>query len=67
MFLGELSEETALSGVDQGALLALVAYIAIVGGCAALLWRRYRDGRRVSEHGVRAGPPGPVRSTMRAQ
>ncbi len=42
VFLGELSGDTALSGVAGGAAMAVAAYVAIVGACLVVLWRRYR-------------------------
>jgi ABC-2 type transport system permease protein len=42
IFLGHVSRNSPLSGVQHGALLALLVYIAVVLAGAAVLLRRYR-------------------------
>ena len=42
VFLGEIDREFDLSGVDNGGLMAIVLYAAIVVAGIAVLLRRYR-------------------------
>jgi hypothetical protein len=42
VFLGEIDREFDLSGVDNGGLMAVVLYAAIVLAGIAVLLRRYR-------------------------
>ncbi|CAN5665803.1 hypothetical protein BH20ACT2_BH20ACT2_23230 [soil metagenome] len=42
VFLGHISIESALSGVEGGGSLAVLTYVVVVGGCLAILLRRYR-------------------------
>lgn len=42
IFLGRVSDDTALSGVPGAGWLALAAYLAVVAVAAGVLWARYR-------------------------
>lgn len=42
VFLGEIHEDSPLNGVANGALLALVAYLAVIAVGATVVLRRYR-------------------------
>ena len=42
VFLGEIDDDSPLNGVDNGGLLAIVTYVAIVLVGIAVLLRRYR-------------------------
>ena len=43
VFLGRMHEESPLSGVTAGGLLAVLAYAAVVVACVAVLLARYRS------------------------
>jgi ABC-2 type transport system permease protein len=43
VFLGRLSHDTGLSGVDGGGAVAVAGYLLVVLGAIALLLRRYRE------------------------
>ena len=43
IFLGHIHDETALSGVSGGALMALGVYLAVIVISAVILYRRYRN------------------------
>ena len=43
VFLGHLSPDSPLSGVTGGGVLAVLCYLAVVLGCAAVLLVRYRS------------------------
>ena len=43
VFLGHLSRDSDLSGVAGGGVLAVLAYLLVLGTSIAVLQRRYRD------------------------
>jgi ABC-2 type transport system permease protein len=43
VFLGHLSDDSGLSGVSGGGVLAVLAYLLVLGSAVAVLQRRYRD------------------------
>jgi ABC-2 type transport system permease protein len=43
VFLGHLSEDSGLSGVSGGGVLAVLAYLLVLGSAIAVLQRRYRE------------------------
>jgi len=43
VFLGELSSDSGLSGVSGGGVLAVLAYLLVLGSAIAVLQRRYRE------------------------
>jgi len=43
VFLGRIAEDSNLSGVDGGGLMAVVAYLVVLGAAVAWLLRRYRE------------------------
>jgi hypothetical protein len=42
VFLGRLGRDSGMAGVTGGPVLAITVYVAVVGGCLALLVHRYR-------------------------
>lgn len=42
VFLGELGDDSPLTGVEGGGLMALGVYVTVLSACAAVLHRRYR-------------------------
>jgi ABC-2 type transport system permease protein len=43
VFLGHLSDDSGLSGVSGGGVLAVLAYLLVLGSAIAVLQRRYRE------------------------
>ena len=43
VFLGHIGEDSDLSGVDGGGLIAVLAYLLVLGSSIAVLQRRYRE------------------------
>jgi ABC-2 type transport system permease protein len=43
VFLGHLSDDSGLSGVSGGGVLAVLAYLLVLGSSVAVLQRRYRE------------------------
>jgi ABC-2 type transport system permease protein len=43
VFLGHLSDDSGLSGVSGGGMLAVLAYLLVLGSSIAVLLRRYRE------------------------
>jgi ABC-2 type transport system permease protein len=43
VFLGHLSDDSGLSGVSGGGVLAVLAYLLVLGSSIAVLQRRYRE------------------------
>lgn len=43
VFLGRLGHDSGLSGVEGGGLLAVLAYLLVLGSAVAVLQRRYRE------------------------
>ncbi|MGB8860327.1 MAG: hypothetical protein WCC60_13760, partial [Ilumatobacteraceae bacterium] len=41
-FLGHIDTDSALTGVANGGVLAVAAYVVVLIGAAGVLWRRYR-------------------------
>ena len=43
VFLGHIGEDSDLSGVAGGGLIAVLAYLLVLGSSIAVLQRRYRE------------------------